>query len=118
MPIYEYRCGACGEVTSIFVRSISSKVDERCEHCRSRNVSRMMSKVNRVKTEQDVLDELGAPGLGGRPEDAYKDPRQIGRWAEQRFEEAGLEIPPETRQMIDAAREGDLPGPVKDLDRA
>ena len=74
-----------------------------------------MSRVARLKTDQDVLDELGAPGVGGRPEDAYKDPRQIGRWAEQRFEEYGMEMPAETREMIDAARDGDLPGPIKDL---
>ncbi len=40
---------------------------------------------------------------------------QIGRWAEQRFEEMGVEMPQEAKQMIDAAREGDLPDPVKDL---
>ena len=115
MPIYEYRCDDCGRVTSIFLRSVNSKVDARCEHCDSRNLSRLMSKVNRVKTEQDVLQELGAPGVGGRPEDAYKDPRQIGRWLEKRFEDYGMEVPEETRDMIDAAREGELPEPIKDI---
>ncbi len=115
MPIYEYRCDDCGRVTSVFLRSVSSKFDARCEHCDSRNLSRLMSKVNRLKTEQDVLQELGAPGVGGRPEDAYKDPRQIGRWLEKRFEDYGMEVPEETRDMIDAAREGELPEPIKDI---
>ena len=115
MPIYEYRCDDCGRATSVFLRSVSSKVDARCEHCDSRNLSRLMSKVNRVKTEQDVLQDLSAPGVGGRPEDAYKDPRQIGRWLEQRFDDYGMEVPEETRDMIDAAREGELPEPIKDI---
>ena len=40
----------------------------------------MISKVNRAKTDQDVLDERGAPGVGGRPGDGYKAPRQNGVW--------------------------------------
>ena len=115
MPIYEYRCDDCERVTSIFVRSASAQFDVRCEHCDSTQLSRLMSRVNRAKTEQDVLDELGAPGVGGRPEDAYKDPRQIGRWVEQRFKDYGMELPDKTREMIDAAREGELPDPVKDV---
>ena len=68
-----------------------------------------------VTISRDVLDELGGAGAGGRPEDAYKDPRQIGRWVERRFEQYGMEIPDETREAIDAAREGELPESVKDL---
>ena len=45
----------------------------------------------------------------------YKDPRQIGRWAERKFDEYGVEMPQEARKMIDAAREGEFPDPVKDL---
>jgi putative FmdB family regulatory protein len=115
VPIYEYRCADCEGVTSVFVRSARTEVKARCEHCDSRQVTRMISKVNRAKTDKDVLDELGAPGVGGRPEDAYKDPRQIGRWVEKRFEDYGMDVPDETRQMIDAARDGELPDAVKDI---
>ncbi len=83
-----------------------------CEHCRSSRTARQISSVARLKTDKDVIDEYGAPGPGGRPEDHYRDPRQIGRWVEQRFEEYGMDLPDETRDMIDAAREGDLPGSV------
>ena len=83
-----------------------------CEHCGSGRTARQISSVARLRTDKDVIDEYGAPGLGGRPEDQYRDPRQIGRWVEQRFEEYGMELPDETRDMIDAAREGDLPGSV------
>ncbi|MPZ99329.1 MAG: hypothetical protein GEU80_08330 [Dehalococcoidia bacterium] len=115
MPIYEYRCGKCEHVSSVFVRSAHAEVKARCEHCGSTRMKRLMSRVARTKTDQDVLDELGVPGAGGRPEDAYKDPRQIGRWVEKRFEDYGMDVPEETRQMIDAARDGELPDPIKDL---
>ena len=115
MPIYEYRCAACSRTTSIFVRSASASFEERCEHCHSTSVSRLVSRVARLRTEQDVLDTYGSPGVDARAEDAYRDPRQIGRWLERRFEDYGMQVPEETRQMIDAAREGELPSQVKDL---
>ena len=112
MPIYEYRCADCEQVTSVFLRSMRQEVspDQRCEHCGLADLSRVMSRVARLKTAQDVADEFGAPGEGGE----YRDPRQIGQWVEQRFEEYGLDIPDDTREMIDAAREGELPDSVSD----
>jgi putative FmdB family regulatory protein len=115
VPIYEYRCSDCEGVTSVFVRSAGTEVKARCEHCDSTKLSRLISKVNRAKTDQDVLDEMGAPGPGGTPEGGYEDPRQIGRWVEKRFEDYGMDVPDETRQMIDAARDGELPDAVKDI---
>ena len=115
MPIYEFRCQACNAVTSVFVRSSQRKLAPRCDQCGSKRLARLMSRVARLQTEQDVLDRYGRPGIDARPEDAYRDPRQIGRWVEQRFEQYGMELPKETRDMIAAAREGELPDPVKDL---
>jgi len=47
--------------------------------------------------------------------DAIRDPRQIGSWVEKRFDEYGVDLPDSAREMIDAARDGEMPGPVKDL---
>jgi len=115
VPIYEYRCADCKQVSSLFVRSVRASFEPCCEHCGSASVERKMSAVARLKTNADVLAEYGAPGIDGSPEDAYRDPRQIGRWVERRFQEYGMDVPAETREMIDAAREGELPGPLEDL---
>ena len=64
------------------------------------------------RSESSVMADLGSEPA--RLED-YKDPRQIGRWTERKFKEMGVDVPPEAREMIDAAREGELPDPVKDL---
>jgi putative FmdB family regulatory protein len=111
MPIYEYRCADCERVTSVFVRSASASVDPTCEHCGSKRLARLMSKVARLKTDTDVLDEYG----DGRGAEGVRDPRQIGRWVEKRFEDYGMEVPAETREKIARAREGDLPDAVKDV---
>ncbi len=114
MPIYEYTCNACNRLSSIFVRRVASAADPKCQHCGSADLRRAVSRIAVHKTEQQILEEYGTPQPGGGP-DSYKDPRQIGRWVEQRFEQMGMELPSEARTMIDAAREGEFPAPVKDL---
>ena len=112
MPIYEYKCGDCGKLNSVFTRSVSAPADSRCEKCGSSKLERALSKFAHHRSEADVLRDYGSEPK--RLED-YKDPRQIGRWAERRFDEYGVEMPKEARDMIDAAREGELPDAVKDL---
>ena len=111
MPIYEYRCQACEQLNSILVRSARTEVKPKCEHCGSKRMKRMMSGLSRVKSAGQVMDELGMPDPGG----GIEDPRQIGRWVEKRFQDYGMDVPDETRDMIDAARDGEFPDPVKDL---
>ena len=61
-----------------------------------------------------IHEETGEPQMLPSP-DYYKDPRNIGRWAEKRVKEMGLEMPPPVQEMIQAAREGEMPPPVKEL---
>ena len=112
VPIYEYKCAACGVLTSVFARSVSSPVRAKCRGCGGKKLERAVSKFAVHRSEGDVLRDYGSEP--SRLED-YKDPRQIGRWAERKFDEFGVEMPQEAREMIDAAREGDFPDPVKDL---
>jgi len=112
MPIYEYTCDDCGRLTSAFTKSMSAEVKAACKHCGSSKLSRAPSRFAYHKSGQRVLEEYGAEPQ--RLED-YKDPRQIGRWAERKFDEYGMELPKQAREMIDAAREGELPPPVDDL---
>ncbi|MFN8556636.1 MAG: FmdB family zinc ribbon protein [Dehalococcoidia bacterium] len=114
MPIYEYTCRDCSRLSSIFVRSVNTAHEPKCGHCGGANVQRAVSKVAYHRTEQQIMDDYGMPDPA-RGLDAYKDPRQIGRWVEQRFEQMGMDLPEEARTMIDAAREGEFPEPIKDL---
>jgi putative FmdB family regulatory protein len=112
VPIYEFKCDDCGRLISVFLKSMSAKVDAVCKSCGGRNLSRVISRFAYHKSEQTILEEYGSEPR--RPED-YKDPRQLGRWVEKKFDEYGMEMPEEARKMIDAAREGELPDAVKDL---
>ncbi|MQC17319.1 MAG: zinc ribbon domain-containing protein [Chloroflexi bacterium] len=105
MPVYEYRCTSCGRVSSVLVRSLRAAIDPVCEGCGARDLQRRISTVGRVRSAHDAADEFRPPDAG----DSYRDPRQIGRWVERRFEEYGVDVPAEARDMIDRARDGDLP---------
>ena len=112
MPIYEFRCADCGRITNHFTRKIDTEVRPPCEHCGSAATSRMMSKFGRTYSHSDIVERYGDPS--GDP-NSFRDPRQIGSWVEKRFEEYGMDLPEGAREMIDAAREGEFPDPVKDL---
>lgn len=112
MPIYEYTCQDCGRLTSVFLKSMSSKVRSSCSHCGGKRLARALSRFAYHKPAQRVLEEHG---VEPRTMDDYNDPRQIGRWVERKFDEYGMELPGPAREMIDAAREGELPSPVDEL---
>ena len=115
MPIYEFRCADCRKITNHFTRKIDTEVTATCEHCGSARTARMVSRFARTYTRDDIMEKYGDPAdQGGGPE-AYRDPRQIGSWVEKRFEQYGMDLPDGAREMIDAARDGDFPDPVKDL---
>ena len=122
MPIYEFRCIGCQRKVSLFVRSITDSLSPECPHCGGRQLARVMSGFAYHRSEQTHQAEAGPPQGCGGP-DYYKDPRNIGQWAEHRLKELGMDMRSEeygdtfseVREMIDAAREGEMPAPVKDL---
>ena len=42
MPLFEYRCKECGEVTE-FLERADTKVEHECEHCGSKKTDRLLS---------------------------------------------------------------------------
>ena len=48
MPIYEYKCSRCGEVSEVFFKTQSRK-DVLCSHCGSAQVEKMFSVPAAVK---------------------------------------------------------------------
>ena len=114
MPIYEFRCNLCQKLTSILAKSVSQRQVPPCPACGSRDMVQVISSFAYHKSEATRRQEAGEPSLH-QGLDYYKDPRNIGRWTEKRFRELGVEMPRQAQEMIAAARDGELPEPVKDL---
>jgi len=113
MPVYEFRCQACQRKSSFFVRSIGEPLSPVCTTCGSREMSRVISGFAYHKSMATIHEESGGPDKPGP--DYYRDPRNIGRWTEKKFKDMGMEMPSQIQEMIDSARDGQMPESVKDL---
>ena len=113
MPVYEYNCNSCKQKSSILVRSIGATISPVCPNCGSDDLSRLFSSFAYHKSVSTILEEYGDPDRAGA--DYYNDPRNIGRWTEKRFQEMGEEVPAGLQEMIHAARDGEMPAPIKDI---
>ncbi len=117
MPIYELSCPSCCKKTSFFVKTASSPFEPKCPVCGSADLVRVISSFAHHKSIETIHEESGEPSMFPS-QDYYKDPRNIGRTVEERFQKMGMEMPAELQQKIQAAREGDLPEPLKELKSA
>ena len=113
MPVYEFRCNSCHQKTSFLVKSIGESLSPVCPGCGSRELTRLFSSFAYHKSLSTIWEESGEPDKAGH--DYYEDPRNIGRWTEKKCKEMGIEVPTNVQEMIQAAREGELPESVKDL---
>ena len=58
MPIYEYRCQSCQQVSSFFFKVASAATEVNCEHCGDYGVERIMASFSRGRTEADQRRDL------------------------------------------------------------
>jgi putative FmdB family regulatory protein len=113
MPIYEYQCQQCQSRFSTLVRSWKEIGPAACPKCGSRKTKRTVSAFAYHKSVQTIHEESGEPSLHSGS-DFYKDPRNIGRWTEKKFQDMGMEVPKEIKEEINSAREGKLPDELTD----
>lgn len=108
MPIYEYRCNQCRKKVSILTLRVSEKVDERCEHCGSTSLTRLLSRFAMTRSEESRLDSLADPSnLSGLDEN---DPRTMARWMRKMGKQMGDEFGGEEfDEMIDEMEAGKMP---------
>ncbi|RMG58470.1 MAG: zinc ribbon domain-containing protein [Deltaproteobacteria bacterium] len=106
MPIFEYRCASCGKEFQTIVMPWE-KENPSCTSCGSRKVRKLISRTHYFRSEADILDNFDTRTPRGL--DFYKDPKNIGLWAKKRAKELGADLGPEFDEMVERARDGDLP---------
>jgi putative FmdB family regulatory protein len=104
MPIYEYECQECHRRSSFLIYRISDPFEPHCKKCRSKEVKRLISRVNVHRSEESRLESLADPSsLAGLDE---KDPRSIAKWMKKMGKEFGEEMGGEDMdQMVEEAME-------------
>jgi putative FmdB family regulatory protein len=106
MPIYEYRCAKCRKRTSVFVRSMSTAVQAKCEHCGSNRVTRLMSRVTVVRSAGGSIGDFDESMLADVDEN---DPRSVARWARRMKDEIGDDLGSDFDEVIDQMEAGGFP---------
>jgi putative FmdB family regulatory protein len=106
MPIYEYRCGSCRRKVSVLTLRVSEPVDAVCEHCGSRDLTRLMSRFATIRSEESRLDDLADPSsLSGLDEN---DPKSMARWMRKMGRELGEDAGDDFDEMVDEMEAGGL----------
>ena len=107
MPIYEYRCHGCRRRVSVFFRSFGSIGNPVCPECGSTDLSKLVSRVAVMKSEESRMEDLADPSsLSGLDEN---DPKSVARWARKMGESLGEDMGPEYNEMIDRMEAGEMP---------
>ena len=107
MPIYEYRCNRCGRTFSFLYGVARDSRDPACPACQGKELSRLISRIARVRSEEAMLDDLADPAKIGDVE----DPRSLAKWAKQMGsalgEETGEDFGEVVDEMMEAERQGE-----------
>lgn len=113
MPIYEYRCQDCRRRVSLFFRSFRAIPDKpACPRCRGTNLTRLMSRVAVLRSEESHVDDLTDPsGLGDLDEN---DPKSMARWMRKMSAEVGEEMPEEFDEVIGRLESGQTPEQIEE----
>lgn len=113
MPIYEYRCHDCRRRVSRFYRSFADAEDQpTCPRCGGSRLTRLISRVAVVRSEDSRIDDLADPGmLDGLDED---DPKSLARWMRRMSAETGEEMPPEFDEVMDRLEKGQSPEEIEE----
>ena len=58
MPVYEYRCQHCREISSFFLKTYDAEPQTGCKHCQSPDLQRIISSVAYLRSEADKFAQL------------------------------------------------------------
>ena len=110
MPIYEYRCPACGKKSSRIWMRLPSTADEAalpCPACGAARLARLMSRFSSPKSEERRLESLADDSaLAGIDEN---DPRGMARLMRRMSEESGEPLEGEDAEMLGRMEAGEMP---------
>ena len=105
MPIYEYRCENCGKVSEFLVIKTHEVFDPQCKRCKSKKMSRILSRVRVVRSEESRLESLADPSKWGDLDE--KDPKSMARMMKRMGKELGEDVE-NVDEMIDEAMEEEM----------
>jgi putative FmdB family regulatory protein len=113
VPIYEYRCADCRRRMSVFFRTFAEAEQGQptCTHCGSQHLTRLVSRVRVIRSEESRLDDLS--DMDDFPDIDENDPRSLGRWMRKMSEETGEDLGPEFDEVVGRLEAGENPEEIE-----
>ncbi len=113
MPIYEYRCLDCHRRVSLLWRSIADSESRPavCPRCGGEHLTRLISRIATVRSEDSRLDDLADPSsLNGLDEN---DPKSLARFMRKMANETGEDLGPEFDEVVGRLEAGEDPEAIE-----
>lgn len=113
MPIYEYTCHDCQRRVSLLWRSFADAATRQavCPRCGGVHLTRLISRVSVVRSEESRLDSLADPSnLDGLDEN---DPKSLARFMRKMANETGEDLGPEFSEVVDRLEAGEDPESIE-----
>jgi len=103
MPVFEFRCQDCKKRFSLLIGMTAEKHDEKCPHCSSSNIAKLVSRFSRLRSEDDKMDEISDNlELMGEPDSPTKMREMVREMGKAMDEDAADEM----EEMFEADMEG------------
>jgi putative FmdB family regulatory protein len=99
MPIYEYRCEDCGRISEFLLIRTDETFVLQCKRCKSKKMSRVLSRVRVVRSEESRMESLADPSKWGDLDES--DPKSMAKWMKKMGKEMGGEEDMDVDQMVD-----------------
>ena len=106
MPIYEYRCDDCGKISEFLLIKSEETFTPQCKKCGSKKMSRILSKVRVIRSEESRIESLADPSKWGGLDE--RDPKSMAKWMKKMGKEMGEDMGEDVDQMVDEAMEDEI----------
>lgn len=112
MPIYEYRCEDCGKVSEFLLIRTDEAFTPQCKRCKSKKISRILSKVRVIRSEESRMESLADPSRWSGLDE--KDPRSMAKWMKQMGKELGEDVDEDLDRAIEEEMDSESDEDLKD----
>jgi putative FmdB family regulatory protein len=113
VPIYDFRCNACQSRVTLSYPSVAdySSATPACTHCGSTDLTRLISRVRVVRSEESRLESVSdMDDFAGLDE----NPRAMGRMMRKFSAEMGEDMGPEFDEVIGRLEAGESPEAIEE----
>ena len=106
MPIYEYRCNDCGKISEFLLIKTDETFIPQCKGCKSKKMSRVLSKVRVIHSEESRMESLADPSKWSGLDE--KDPKSMAKWMKRMGKEMGEDMGEDVDAMVDEGMEEEM----------